>query len=336
MDEFYKIVFAFPRMVRDLVRGFLPERWTADLDLDKLRLLPAAYVGDGWQTRYGDRVWKIPYKERSGHPPGAYAVLLLEFQSTVDNTMAVRMLVYAGLLFQEILRGGAGLGPGGKLPLAIPVVIHNGRQRWSAPLSVSEMAIAGVPDLNDFQPQLAYWPLDEWRLASEDLPKDNLMSSLVALETGDGEALDQAVAALATLLADPIDQQIRRAFRDWIHRLKSPQVLQSGRTLATLLMEEPMTLLERVNEKLERWYDELERQANERGMAEGRQVVLAEERALLGRMAERRFGTAVAALVAARLKDTDDSDGFAAIGDAIVDCTTGNELLTRLRNNQAL
>ena len=107
-------------------------------------------------------------------------------------------------------------------------------------------------------------------------------------------------------------------------------------------MEEPMTLLERVNEKLERWYDELERQATERGMARGmardieecttrtREQLLAEERELLRRMAERRFGSEVAGQVAAVLAETDDNEGFAAVGDAIVDSETGRELLQRV------
>ena len=47
-------------------------------------------------------------------------------------------------------------------------------------------------------------------------------------------------------------------------------------------------------------------------------------------MAERRFGSGVATGVAAMLADIDDSEGFAAVGDAIVDCTTGSELMQRL------
>ena len=350
MDEFYKIVFAFPRMVRDLVRGFLPKEWTDDLDLDRLELLPTAYVSDGWHKRYGDRVWKIPYREGPELPPGAYAVLLLEFQSEVDATMPVRMLVYTGLLLQELLRQREGLSTDLKLPRTMPVLIYNGRQHWSAPLSVTATTLPGRAETADFQPRLSYWALDQWRLSPEDLVEGNLVSSLVAVETGDGESLDQAIAVLASLLADPIDHQIRRAFRDWLDRLKSPRVMASGRTLATILMEEPMTLLERVNEKLERWYDELERQATERGMAQGmaqgmargmargieegttrtREQLLAEERELLRRMAERRFGSEVAGQVAAMLAETDDNEGFAAVGDAIVDSETGRELLQRV------
>ena len=187
-------------------------------------------------------------------------------------------------------------------------------------------------------------PLDEWHLSPHDLPKNNLVSSLIALETSEGHALDRAVATLATLLEDPIDAPMRRAFRDWVERLRPLQA--QGRPSAAILTEEKMTLLESVNERLQKWYDELERQAKERGMARGieqgieqgmargREQILTEERALLRRMAERRFGTSVATGVAALLSDMDDSEGFAAVGDAIVDCTTGSELMQRLTLNR--
>ncbi|MDE0441160.1 MAG: Rpn family recombination-promoting nuclease/putative transposase [Gammaproteobacteria bacterium] len=345
MDEFYKIVFAFPRMVRDLVRGFLPTPWTDGLDLERLELLPTAYVSDSWHKRYGDRVWKVPYREDTDHPPGAYAVLLLEFQSEVDATMPVRMLVYAGLLMQELLRQRQRGVSDARLPRVIPVVIHRGRKRWTAPLSVTEMMLPGR-EMEDYQPRMSYLALDEWHFSPHDLPDDNLVSALIALETSEGEALDRAVAALATLLVDPIDAEIRRAFRDWIVSLRPLQPLAQGRWRTAMLTEQKMTLLESVNERLQKWYDELERQANERGMARGleqgleqgieqgiargREQALIEERALLRRMAERRFGNAVADSVAAMLADIDDSEGFAAVGDAIVDCTTSDELMQRL------
>ena len=344
MDEFYKIVFAFPRMVRDLVRGFLPEHWSRDLDLDRLELLPTAYVSDSWHKRYGDRVWKIPCREGSDHPPGTYVVLLLEFQSEVDATMPVRMLVYAGLLLQEILRQQDGLSLESKLPRTIPVVIYNGRQRWDAPLSVTEMTLPGHAETEDLQPRLSYWPLDEWRQSSDDLPKDNLVSSLIALETSQAETIDHALAGLATLGDDPADAQVRRAFREWIERVHPLRELARLRTAT--LTEEPMTLLESVNERLRKWYDELERQAIERGTARGmelgiargieqgasqtRKQFLAEERALLQHMAERRFGGAVAERVALVLAETKDNEGFAAVGEAIADSTSGSELLQRV------
>ena len=360
MDEFYKIVFAFPRMVRDLVRGFLPEPWTGGLDLDGLELLPTAYVGDGWQTRYGDRTWKIPFKQDTGRSPGAYVVLLIEFQSEVDPTMPVRMLVYTGLLFQELLRKGQGLSGEHPLPLAIPLVVYNGRRPWNAPLSVTEMTLAEGADMAELQPRQSYVALDEWQQSTDDLPRGNLVSSLVALETSQGKTLDVAVAELARLLNDPVDAQIRRAFRDWLERLRPRRTGQPGRSYTAMLMEEPMTLLESVNERLQKYYDDLERQAIERGEALGmargmargmeqgleqgmeqgrlraREQFLVEERVLLRRLAERRFGSAVADRLATALAEIADNDGFAVVGDAIVDSASGDELIQRVRQQRVI
>ena len=104
-----------------------------------------------------------------------------------------------------------------------------------------------------------------------------------------------------------------------------------------------MTLLESVNERLQKYYDELERQAVERGLEQGleqgrlraREQFLVEERALLRRMAERRFGTPVADRLASVLAHIADNDGFAAVGDAIVDSASGDELIGRVGANDA-
>ena len=248
------------------------------------------------------------------------------------------MLVYTGLLLQELLRQREGLSTDLKLPRTMPVLIYNGRQRWSAPLSVTEMALPRRAETADYQPRLSYWPLDEWQRSLDDLPNENLVSSLIALETAEENALDQALAELATLGSDPVDVQIRRAFRDWVERLRPLRTVSQAQSRPGMLMEDDMTLLESVNERLQKWYDERERQATERGMARGieegairtRRQLLAEERSLLRRMAERRFGSEVAERLAAVLAETDDNEGFAAVGDAIVDSETGRELLLRV------
>ena len=44
-------------------------------------------------------VWEVPFHDRTGS-----ALVALEFQSTVDPTMAVRMLVYTAMHYQGRLR----------------------------------------------------------------------------------------------------------------------------------------------------------------------------------------------------------------------------------------
>ncbi len=70
-----------------------------------------------------DVVWRV----RAGDG-WLYVYLLLEFQSTVDRHMAVRIMSYVGLLYQDLLRTGA-VSRGKPLPPVVPVVLYNGQSQ---------------------------------------------------------------------------------------------------------------------------------------------------------------------------------------------------------------
>ncbi|MCY4508838.1 MAG: Rpn family recombination-promoting nuclease/putative transposase [Acidobacteria bacterium] len=84
-DAAYKQLFSQPRMVRDLLDGFAARGWIAALNLDTLTALPASYVGHDLRQRHGDLVWRVRFRDDRW----LYLVLLLEFQSDVDRSMAV-------------------------------------------------------------------------------------------------------------------------------------------------------------------------------------------------------------------------------------------------------
>ena len=116
-DAAYKRLFSHRRMVEDLLRGFIAGNWTGALDFDTLEKLSAEFVSDDLRQRRGDGMWRVRFRGE-----WLYVLVLLEFQSTVDSYMAVRILVYTGLLHQDLIRRSA-LGPDGELPPVLPVVI---------------------------------------------------------------------------------------------------------------------------------------------------------------------------------------------------------------------
>ena len=89
-------------MVADLLRGFVHEPWVGQLDLSSLEPVSGSYVSDNLREREEDIVWRA----RRGDG-WIYVYLLLEFQSTVDRYMAVRLLTYVGLLYQDLIKAGA-------------------------------------------------------------------------------------------------------------------------------------------------------------------------------------------------------------------------------------
>lgn len=97
--------------------------------------------------------------------------------------MAVRPLVYVGLLYQNLQRTGR-LDPRGRLPPVLPIVLYNGNGPWGAATALTERLEPGLPaTLAAFQPQLHYLLLDEGRLANHPDPGlRNLAAALFRLE----------------------------------------------------------------------------------------------------------------------------------------------------------
>src|ERR1700740_949873 len=98
-DNLYHRLFDHPEMVAELLREFLPGPWLDGLDLDAMTRENAKYHADTGDRRGGDMVWRIPHRDGGE----TYLILLLEFQSSSEPWMALRLLVYAGLLWQQLL-----------------------------------------------------------------------------------------------------------------------------------------------------------------------------------------------------------------------------------------
>ena len=83
-DPACKLLFTHPRMAEDLLHGLVAGRWSHALDFGTLELRSAASVSDDLRRRRGDLLSRV----RLG---AAWLYVQLEFQSTVDPTMAGRL-----------------------------------------------------------------------------------------------------------------------------------------------------------------------------------------------------------------------------------------------------
>ena len=90
-DSGYKLLFSHPELVADLLRGFVPEPWVAEVDFTTLTPVKGSYVSEGLRQRHDDVVWKVRLREQ-----WLYVYVVIEFQSEPDPFMALRLLVYVG------------------------------------------------------------------------------------------------------------------------------------------------------------------------------------------------------------------------------------------------
>jgi len=258
-DAGYKSLFSHPEMVADLLRGFVPEPWVAEVDFATLEPVGGSYVSDDLRMRADDLVWRVRLREE-----WVYVYLLLEFQSSVDLFMSVRIMTYVGLLYQDLIKRRE-LASGLRLPPVVPLVLYNGLSRWYAPRDIAAMVWAGPAGLSGYRPQLRYLLIDEGALAAESLAVTrNLAAALFRLEhSREPEDVQRVVESLIEWLAAPEQTSLRRAFAVWLGRVLLPARLPGVDVPAVAELKEVRSMLaERVIEWTRDW--------KQRGIEEGR------------------------------------------------------------------
>lgn len=98
-DNPYHRLFQHRIVLEHLVRAFLPVAMAAGVDFERMSRYPAKGHPDRpmrGQRRDGDLIWRLP----TALGPDILLYILLEFQATVDRWMALRILVYEGLMLQ--------------------------------------------------------------------------------------------------------------------------------------------------------------------------------------------------------------------------------------------
>lgn len=268
-DNSYKLFFSHPEMVADLLKGFVHEPWVAQCDFTTLEKVSGSYISDDLRDREDDLIWRIRWGEE-----WLYVYLLLEFQSTVDYFMAVRILGYLALLYQDLIRSDA-LKSQDKLPPVLPIVLYNGERRWQAPVQLDSLIHPAPAGLEKYRPQLSYLLLDEGQFEQAELASlKNLVAALFQLENSRSEHDIQLVLArLIEWLKAPEQSSLRRAFTVWLNRVLLPaKVANPDFTELKDLQEVQTMLAERVKQWTQEWRQEGLVEGIEKGMEKGRQT----------------------------------------------------------------
>jgi predicted transposase/invertase (TIGR01784 family) len=328
-DSGYKRLFSHPEMIRDLLLGFVPAEWVAELNFATLEKYPTEFVDDRLRHRRSDVIWRVRWGKE-----WLYVYLLLEFQSGVQRFMAMRLFTYIDLLYQDLIRGRQ-LGRPRRLPSVLPIVLYNGQRRWTAPTDLDTLIQQGPAGLVAYRPQTRYLLIDEGAYADAELASmRNLAAALFRLENSRGpEAVREVVAALAEWLAEPDQEELRHSFLVWLRegflKVRLPKVWLPE---LNNLEEARIMLTERVVDWTQQWKQEGRQEGRQEGLAEGQQQG---ERRLLLRQIRRRFSEAIALQSASILERIEELTVFEDLGEELLDCADEAAWLARLQRAAA-
>ena len=277
-DASYKHLFSSPKVVRHLVEGFIPDEEMKRLDFSTLERMNASYVSEDLRERADDVVWRVRTEE-----DWLYLYFLIEFQSGVDRWMAVRLMTYVGLLYQDLIKGKA--IEGRRLPPVLPIVFYTGEEPWNAATDIAELLPKDPPGLiARYLPRMAYLLIDENAYPDEALADfKNVVAATIGLERQKRpQDLAQRIAALNAWFGH--DVELGRILTVWIQEyllkdLRPDLNVPEAHDLGEITMQ--------LAERFKQWEEEVARKAIEQGAQKGR---LEGEALLLQRMLTRRFG----------------------------------------------
>jgi hypothetical protein len=282
--------------------------WSSWTSPASKRSVSGSYVADNLRDRESDVIWRARWGR-----DWLYVYLLLEFQSTVDPFMAVRVMVYLGLLYQDLIRS-QNMKSDGRLPPVLPIVLYNGKAPWTAAEHVGDLIAPGPAGLERYRPDLIYLLLDEGRYPESELaPLRNLAAAVFRVENStDPEALARVLDALLAWIGAPEQASLRDAFVVWLNRVVLRGKLPGVEFPQLNDLQEIRTMLA---ERATDWTQTWKQQGRQEGLAEGIQKGLVEgvqkgEAALLLRQLEVRFGP-LSEADRARLMEADADRGGA-------------------------
>ena len=256
-DTGYKLLFSHAELVQQLLEGFAPPELVKLLDFGTLTLANGSYVTPAMKQREDDVVWSVSMGDTT-----LYLYILLEFQSTVDAAMPVRMMQYVAALYESLIKEKS-INPSEGLPPVFPIVLYNGDQRWQVATNIAEL-IQCPSVLNPYQPNMAYYLLDEGAYSDSELNSvHNAVAAVFSLENATNyetavNAIDRMAQAIQAL---PNKQRIDKAISYWIKR-------HLQRNLPEVIIPQTEQLLEDTSmlaTNMQKWYHTAQNQGKQEG-----------------------------------------------------------------------
>jgi len=272
-DGGYKRIFEEPRMVKDLLQGFVKQDWIEDLDFTAMEKQDTSHINDKLQRRFNDTVWKIKFKNRDEN---LYICIMLEFQSRPEKFMPVRLLSYVALFYERLIKNEK-LLIGEKLPPILPIVLYNGKPRWRFDQDISSLIVPLSDDLKPFMPKMKFLLIDEGAYSDEQLTckqmkkAQNLVSSLFRLEKSvTTEAVMNTLEEMVKWLDHPEQSSLSRGLATWFNLVyKSKKSWMDKTPDFENLVEVKNMLSETVNKQYEDKFNEGHSQGLSQGHSQG-------------------------------------------------------------------
>ena len=259
-DRYHKQLFSHPKLVEELIRYFVEGDWTDNIDFSTLEKYPTTIVTEEYSQRKSDIINKALYKDDES----IYFYILLEFQSTVDRFMALRVLNYVIMFYLDIVKQKSFSK---NLPFILPIVLYNRDQKWNAAREINELIEVPSEELRKYSIYFKYNLISVSELDIDELLTiNNALSTLFYVENLNIADVKEKEAQIIKLVYNISDDYLREDIIRWLLSYIGRKNIDKDTKLSNLSIQEVKTMLATSIKQREK---ELVQQGIEQGVQQG-------------------------------------------------------------------
>ena len=259
-DRSYKLLFSHPKMVEDLIKSFVKEDFIDKIDYNTLKPVKTSFVSSTFKGRETDVIWSVNIEGRQ-----TYIYILIDFQTTVDKFMSLRLMSYLGLFYEHLLKKRKKKEYLNRLPPVFPILLYNGGKKWTAPLEINELIDISCPSLRPYIPHFKYYKISENEFTKDSLAAiRNLVARLFLIETSQIAELTDIIEDAVRILKKEVSKELQRDFGLWIRGVMRKKNVDIDLSSLDEMEVRPMLL-----ENLEKFEKETYKKGRKIGLKEG-------------------------------------------------------------------
>ena len=129
-DRFFRHGITYKQVYQPFLQKFLPKEVRERLDFESIQHSKTTYVDNKLRASHTDCLFSATIDEQD-----SYIYILVEHQSSPDKNMTLRLWKYMIQIWDDHTR----IHKTDRLPIIVPMLLYNGRQRYNQSLLLKDM-----------------------------------------------------------------------------------------------------------------------------------------------------------------------------------------------------
>ncbi|QEK11324.1 Rpn family recombination-promoting nuclease/putative transposase [Crassaminicella thermophila] len=272
-DLGYKHILSHKKNFIDFLRSFVKKEWVDLIEEENLILIDKEFIQEDFKEEEADIVYKVNIDGKD-----IIFYVLLELQSRVDFRMPIRLLMYMTEIWRDELKNteeNIKKRKKYRLPVIVPIVLYNGKNRWTAVRSFKEI-LNGYELFEENVVDFKYLLFDVNRMDKEELLKiANVVSSVFLLDQDvEIEEIIKRLKLIGRIIRSNATKEQEKSFRSWLlnifkNRFEGDKRDNIYKLLTEVSEMEVDDMVSNLGRKLEEEFKHREKKGIQRGIQRG-------------------------------------------------------------------